>query len=146
MKDLFQRALLTAGLLVLMGCATPESRIKEKPEVFAGFPPDVQANVRAGKIDIGYDKDMVYIALGKPERQYTRKTKDGTTEVWSYTASYTTTSRQLVNGPFRVRDSQGAYHSVDDSVWVDVQQQHEYEKLRVEFENEKVKAIENVER
>ncbi len=146
MKHIAQRFFLTIGLLALVGCATPESRIKEKPEVFAGFPPEIQANVRAGKIDIGYDKDMVYIALGKPQREYTRTTAQGTSDVWSYTATYTTTSRQLVDGPFRVRDSQGIYHSVSDSVWVDVQQQHEYEKLRVEFENGKVKAIENVQR
>jgi hypothetical protein len=146
MKSIAKRFLLATVLAVLTGCATPESRIKEKPEVFALFPPEVQANVKAGKIDIGYDKDMVYIALGKPDREYTRTTAEGTTEVWSYTATYSTSSRQLVNGPFRVRDSQGIYHNVSDSVWVDVQQQHEYEKTRIEFVADKVKAIENVQR
>lgn len=132
--------------LCLAGCQSPEQRIKQNPELFASFAPEVQDSVRAGKIDVGYSKDMVYIALGKPNRQYTRKTADGTTEVWSYTKFYTTTERQRVNGDFRIRDSKGIYRTVSDSVWVDVQQQHEYETKRVEFKDAVVTAIEDIQR
>ncbi len=131
------------------GCSTPESRIKERPEAFAGLSPEAQANVRQGKIDIGYTKDAVYIALGKADRTYTRKTAEGEVEVWSYTSIYTTSSRQQVEGTWQVRVPNsygGGYQNVHDTVWVDVQQQHEYEKLRVEFENNVVKAIEQVDR
>lgn len=132
--------------LLLAGCSTPDARIKKNPELFAGFPPDVQANVKAGKIEIGYNKDMVYIALGKPDREYTRRTATGQFEVWSYVGTFSTIDRQLVSGPFRVRDPQRGYRTVYDSVWVDVQQLHEYERLRVEFEDGTVQAVEHLDR
>jgi len=117
-----------AGLLglFLVGCATPESRIKENPELFAGFPPDVQENVRAGIIKVGYDKNMVYIALGNPDRTSMRETADGAVEVWIFTDTYTTTERKYISGPTRVRMSDGSYKTTDDGSWVDVQQEHEY--------------------
>ncbi len=137
---------LAVGALVLSGCATPESRIKKNPALFASFPPEVQENVRQGKIDIGYSQDMVKIALGDPDRKYTRQTAIGVLEVWSYTETYTTTARQRVDGPFRVRTRDGSYQTVTDSVWADVQQVHEFEKLRVEYQNGLVAAIDRLER
>ena len=145
MKTLFRWSLGVLVAVVLAGCATPESRIRKNPEIFAAFPPEVQANVRQGKIEIGYTTDMVTIALGQSDRQYKRKTAAGESEVWAYTDNYVTTERQLVSGPFRYRDSSGNYHTTYDNAWVDVQQRREYERLRIEFENGKVKAIEQLE-
>ena len=142
------RRFLTFTLLALLtaGCASPEARIKKNPELFAGFPSDVQDNVRAGKVEIGYSKDMVYIALGKPDRQYSRQTADGITEVWAYVTYEVSTERQRVDVRLRGRDSAGVYRTVDGPAWVDVQQKREYEKLRVEFEGDTAKAIERMER
>jgi PBP1b-binding outer membrane lipoprotein LpoB len=139
-------ALIFLGILFLAGCSTPESRIKDNPSLFASFPPDVQENVRKGLIDIGYTPGMVNIALGEPNRRYSRQTAEGMTEVWAYTATYTTTERQRVDGPFRVRTRDGSYQTVTDSAWADVQQTHEYEKLRVEFKEGKVSAIDRLDR
>lgn len=144
MKKLVPVLLAVAALAA--GCSTPASRIREKSALFETLPPEVQANLRQGKIEIGYDRDMAYIALGRPDRQYTRRTATGTAEVWAYLDYYTTTERQQVTGSFPVRDPQGGLRTVRDTVWVDVQQQHEYEKLRVEFENGKVSAIEEAQR
>lgn len=146
MKPILRLLALIAIPLVLAGCSTPASRIAKNPELFAGFPLDVQARVKQGEIDVGFPQEAVEMALGKPDRRYTRTTAADQTEVWSYVGIYTTTERQRVNGRFRVRDATGAYQTVSDSIWVDVQQQHEYEQLRVEFENAKVKAIERVTR
>jgi len=137
-------AAMTAALLA--GCATPESRIKENPEVFNSFPPEVQSKVRTGQVEIGYSKDMVYIALGKPDREYTRSTAESTFEVWSYTDRYTTTERQRITGDFRIVDPQGGFRTTHDTVWADVEVPHEYEKLRVEFRDNLVTAIERVNR
>jgi hypothetical protein len=136
--------LVLAGLLG--GCATPESRIKQNPDMFNSFPDDVQQKVREGKVGVGFSKDMVFIALGKPDREYTRTTSGAVNQVWSYTGTYTTMERQRVSGDFRVRDSDGLYRTVRDDVWVDVQAQHEYERLRIEFQNDEVVAIEEVNR
>lgn len=138
--------LLTWFLVVVAGCSSPAYRISKNQALFDSFPPDVQANVRQGKVDIGYTKGMVDLALGRPDREYTRRTAVGVTEIWSYTSSYTTSDRQRVEGTFRVRDAGGRYRTVSDSIWVDVDKEHEYEYKRIEFENGMVKAIEEVNR
>ena len=137
---------LLASLFLLTSCSTPASRIKKNPNLFASFPSDVQEKIQKGEIDIGYTEDMVMIALGRPDRMYTRKTDTGEARVWSYVDFYMTSDRQRVNADVRVRDSTGIYQTVHDTIWVDVEQRNEYEKLRVEFENGKVKAIETLNR
>jgi outer membrane protein assembly factor BamE (lipoprotein component of BamABCDE complex) len=146
MNPSIRLCLAALSVIAIAGCATPESRIKEKPEVFNSFPPDVQSKVRTGQVDIGYTKDMVYIALGKPDREYTRTTAEGTYEVWSYTDRYTTTERQRITGDFRIVDPQGGFRTTHDTVWADVDVSHEYERLRIEFKNDAVSAIESVNR
>lgn len=145
MKACLRTALLIA-VAGLAGCSTPEHRIKKNPELFASFPPEVQAKVQQGEVDIGFNKDMAFIALGQPTREYTRRTADGVTEVWSYTDVYSTSERQRVSGSFRVRDNDGRLRTVNDTIWVDVDKEHEYEKLRLEFQDDVIKAIERVKR
>ena len=144
MNPIIRSCLTVLSVLAIAGCATPESRIKEKPEVFNSFPPDIQSKVRTGLVDIGFSKDMVYIALGTPNREYTRTTTEGTFVVWSYTAAYTTTERQRITGDFRIVDPQGGFRTTHDTVWADVDVSHEYEKLRIEFKNDTVSAIERM--
>ena len=146
MNPIIRLCLAVLSILAIAGCATPESRIKEKPEVFNNFPPDVQSKVRTGQVDIGYTKDMVYIALGKPDREYTRTTAEGTLVVWSFTATYNTTERQRITGDFRIVDPQGGFRTTHDTVWADVNVSHEYEKLRIEFKDDTVTALEHVNR
>jgi hypothetical protein len=89
---------------------------------------------------------MVYLALGEPDRKYTRKTASGQSDIWSYVSRYTTTDRRLVTGRFRVHTPDRGYRTVRDSVWVDVDQMHEYDRLRLEFDGDTLKAIEEVQR
>lgn len=141
-------AMTLALALLFTGCATPESRIKRNQALFDAFPPAVQEQVRAGEVHPGYTTNMVRIALGEPDREYVRRTADGTVQLWSYTDHYTQTRRELVNGRFRVRDSRsGQVYSVRDSVWVDVPTYHEFDRLRVEFGDDfTVYAIEEIRR
>lgn len=141
-----QIAALALAAACLVGCATPESRIKKNPEAFASLAPDVQENVRQGKIDLGYSPAAVEIALGAPQRQYTRRTAEGDRMVWSYTSTYTTRDRQRVDARVRAYDSSGRSRIYSDSVWVDVDQTHEFEKLRIEFATNTVIAIETLDR
>ncbi len=145
MKRCLMGLLALLPIFLLASCATPDARIKRHQEMFDAFPPDVQERVREGKIEIGDNEDMVFIALGKPDREYTRRTADGELVVWSYTDHYTQTRRELVDGRFRVRDSRtGHIHSVSDSVWVEVPTYHEYDRFRVEFDGGLVTAIEQL--
>src|SRR5262245_56964405 len=73
-----------ALLLVLAACSTPNGRIREKKDVFAAYPPDVQAKIRAGKVDVGFTQEMTELALGRPTERYTAKDQEGAMEIWLY--------------------------------------------------------------
>lgn len=140
-----------AGLFLLLlccaGCSTPASRVQKNPELFNRLPAEVQTNVLAGRIDVGYSSDAVTLALGEPQRRYARKTLGGkNTEVWSYTSIRTTTDRQRVDARVRGYDERGRSRTYTDWVYVDVEHRHEYERLRIEFETNTVMAIETLER
>ena len=78
------RFLLSALILTLAGCSTVDSRIAKNREVFNTWPATVQDKVVVGQIDIGFTPDQVRVALGEPDRIFTRTTGDGTSQVWSY--------------------------------------------------------------
>jgi len=130
------------------GCGTTAARIKQNAKVFDSFPKDVQENVRKGKVQIGYTKEMAHIALGNPDRRYIRTTADGDREVWAYISVQVTKQRQLIKGPFRRRTASGEYETVyGQSIWVDVDQYREYENLRIEFDDQgKITAIDRLTR
>jgi outer membrane protein assembly factor BamE (lipoprotein component of BamABCDE complex) len=79
---LIASAALVAALLG--GCATPESRIKDSPAVFARLNPDQQALVKAGQIAPGFDMDAVKLALGDPDRILVETNASGSHEIWRY--------------------------------------------------------------
>ncbi|MDD4737055.1 MAG: hypothetical protein PHP44_13230 [Kiritimatiellae bacterium] len=141
----FSCPILVVATVLLAGCSTPDSRIKKNQGLFDTYPPSVQTAVRKGLVEPGFTEEMVYMALGAPDRKYTRVTATRNISVWSYTDTYTTPQQQRVEGSFRVKDASGHYRTVNDSVWVDVDQLHEYEKKRIEFEDGIVTAIEEAE-
>ena len=77
---------LLAGLtlLTVAGCSSPASRIAKHQAAFAEWPAAVQEKVRAGQVDLGFTQEQVRVALGEPDRVFTRTTNDGTTEGWAY--------------------------------------------------------------
>ncbi|MGA3007139.1 MAG: lipoprotein [Opitutaceae bacterium] len=58
----------TVLLLAVSGCNTINHRISEKSDVFNRLDLKAQAEIRLGKVEVGYTPDMVYIALGRPDR------------------------------------------------------------------------------
>jgi hypothetical protein len=75
---------LLVGALLAGGCSTVDSRIAKNRALFNTWPPAVQDKVVTGQIDIGFNADQVRVALGEPDRVFTRTTADGTSQVWSY--------------------------------------------------------------
>lgn len=70
--------------LLLGACSTVDSRIARNRDLFNSWPPAVQDKVVVGQIAVGFTTDQVRVALGEPDRVWTRTTADGTSEVWSY--------------------------------------------------------------
>ena len=144
-------AALTRGLLVglaalvlaigLAGCAsTPERRIQKHPEMFEGIPPDVQETVRAGRVEIGYTPDMVFLALGAPDRKVTRKTEAEEREIWIYHGRFLTTDT------IRVHDQFGRFRPVRPAMYLDRTVEHIYVRARLEFFEGKLASVEQTER
>jgi hypothetical protein len=84
MKHWFSLLGIVAGFVLLAGCSTPESRIARQPELFNRLTPDQQQMIRDGRVGVGFDMEMVKLALGEPDRIRERTDANGRTEVWSY--------------------------------------------------------------
>ena len=64
-------ALIAAALA---GCAGPRQRIKKHQAEFDSYTPEIQQKIRAGQVDVGFTDRQVALALGRPDRVYSRKT------------------------------------------------------------------------
>ncbi|MFI5338166.1 MAG: hypothetical protein ACHQ5A_15365 [Opitutales bacterium] len=74
--------------LLLAGCQTVESRIQQKPNVYASLDQATQEKIKQGIIGIGYTPDMVYLALGAPNEKREKVTAEGRSETWIYGSYY----------------------------------------------------------
>ncbi len=126
---------LFACLILLAGCATPESRIADNRTTFERYSPDVQQKIKTGQVDVGFTPEMVVMALGEPARKFTRKTDAGDTEVWSYLNEGPKFSFGLGVG------SGGRGSSVGGGVGVSTGGYDPEEKIRVEFRGGAVTAV-----
>jgi hypothetical protein len=86
MRLLTSCSLLLSVLFFAAGCAssTPQSRISRNHQAYESFPASVQRKISAGVIDVGFTPQMVRMALGEPAREFSRRTENGTSEVWVY--------------------------------------------------------------
>ena len=141
MKTNLKPMRLTLGLVTAAlgsgGCATtPESRVEKNAAAVASWPADVQAQVRAGKVMIGFSAEQVRVAVGEPDRALKRTDATGARDVWVY----------FDNGPgfsFGVGVSSGGRGSgAGGGVSVGSGGRHERERMRLTFDNGKVSAIE----
>lgn len=68
----------------LAACASPQSRIKKHRTEFDSYPPAVQKLIQDGRADVGFTTAQAEMALGRPDRIYTRTTAAAAQEVWAY--------------------------------------------------------------
>lgn len=68
----------------LVGCSTVNSRIQEKSAYFNTLDPQTQARIRQSVVHIGDTTDMVYIALGRPDRVREKASGKGQESTWIY--------------------------------------------------------------
>jgi hypothetical protein len=133
--------LSVSGLLLAVvlagGCATPDARIKRSPEVFARLTPEQQALVKDGKVGIGFDADAVLLAVGSPDRKWTRTDASGTSDVWSYTAWENESGQPLYRGWYH------GYTALSPAYYMNYPARREREYFKVVFGADgKVVAIE----
>ena len=129
-------------LLLLAGCASPAKRIEQNRELFDSLPVAAQARIRGGQIDLGFTPDMTRIALGEPQRKLVRRTAAGSSECWLYLDSVATYERQRVDIDGLSLTGPGSARSFGGSAWINVLQEKEFVRIRAEFQNGIVVAIE----
>ena len=146
MKKLFASVALLA-LIVTSGCvSTPARRIARNPQLFASFPPEVQVKVRKGDVELGFTRDMARMALGNPDRIRSRRTEAGQTEIWIYTRAEYVSRYEPIDTGFWFRDRNGHMRRSYSTYWADYSYTQEYPMIQLEFENERVKAVERLKR
>jgi hypothetical protein len=129
-------SLLTLVLaFALFGCSTTDSRINEHAAVFNSLSPDAQAKIKSGQVEIGFTQEMTEMALGEPDRRYTRTTDKGTHEVWAYRSKAPSFSFGVGVGSSSGRTATGLGIGVGTGDRSD-------DRLRLVFEGGKITAIE----
>jgi hypothetical protein len=83
-KTLPFRILAGIALVMLAGCSTINSRIKENAAVFDSLPADVQEKISQGIVEVGYTPDIVYIAMGNPHEKRSSRSADRNKSTWIY--------------------------------------------------------------
>ena len=138
-------AIAAAALLTITGCQTVDTRIKEKPDVFAKLDVATQDKIKQGIIDLGFTEDMVYLALGAADQKRESVSAAGNTLTWIYNTYYErfdgTThagySRQVYFDPY-LRTYRVYYRPVFADTYVNEKE----ERIRVVFKDGKVSVIE----
>jgi hypothetical protein len=136
MKTFLTFIALAAGL-ALAGCSTPETRIAKQPELFNRLTPQQQQMIRQGEVGVGFDMDMVRLALGDPDRVRERIDKNGRSEVWSY-IEYEGSDGVLLYRGWWHRRWGGAFYPY----YLDVPSRREHARDRVIFREGRVVSIE----
>jgi hypothetical protein len=144
MKTPLAVILLAAGLAVLAGCSTPESRINDNPAAFARLTPEQQQLIKEGKVAIGFDQTTVKLALGDPDRIRERTDANGTSEIWSYVTYEGDDGMLLYRGYYH-----RYYYGFGDPFYpyyLAYPTRREHEHFRVVFREGRVVLIENEKR
>ncbi|HTJ77777.1 MAG TPA: hypothetical protein VL357_02170 [Rariglobus sp.] len=136
---MISRAILVFLTLVVcgfVGCAGPETRIRKNPELFARLTPEQQTLVKEGKVAVGFDEDMVKLAVGEPDRKWVRTDSSGVSEVWSYTTWESVGGMPLYRGWYH------CYYDPAPAYYLNYPNRREHEYFKVVLKDGKVTAVE----
>ena len=95
MKMKFLAAPLLALAFASCVPSTPEARITAQPAMFDSLPTRQQELVKQGRIDKGMGTDAVYLAWGRPAREYEGSEGNVATLRWDYAGSTPVYSNQV---------------------------------------------------
>ena len=142
--------ILLGCLTALMtGCSTVEKRIEEKSAFFNTLDPQTQTRLKQCIIHVGDAPDMVYIALGRPDRIREKATGKGHDLTWIYTTNW-----QEYEGSHFVGYRRQSYFDSRANAWriyyepmrAEMYREREEEYMRVIFHDGKITAIEQTKR
>jgi hypothetical protein len=144
-KTLPLRILAGIALVMLAGCSTINSRIKENAAVFDSLPADVQEKISQGIVEVGYTPDMVYIAMGNPHEKRNSRSADRNKATWIYNVYFQDWVGRVQLGYRRVvvyDEKTKRTYVYHEHVYEDVYRDPKEERIRIEFTDGIVSAIE----
>lgn len=135
------------GLLVLVGCASPQARIDKNPEAFNSLPVEQQALIKAGKVGIGFSEAAVKLAMGEPSRVSQRTDAQGVSTIWRYTRYEDELGAPLYTGLYHrgFAYPYGGFYGPGTAFYpyfLETPSRRERDHVRVVFAGGKVTAIE----
>lgn len=131
------RLLALALVALLAACAsTPSSRIARNRAEFEKYPPAIRVKIIEGRVDVGFTPAMVRLALGEPARIISRQADRENSEVWIYQGHRPQVGVGLGFGSY------GRHSASSIGVSTSTGGYDSGEKMRVEFREGKVAAIE----
>lgn len=126
-------------LVAAAACSSPASRIRRQKAAFDGYPTAVQEMIRRGQVEVGFTPEQVTLAMGKPDRQYVRKTASGAQDVWGYGIGSSRPRMGLNLG----MGSWGGGGGVSGGVGMESEAGHD-ERARVVFQDGRVASVERL--
>jgi hypothetical protein len=87
MMSTFHRLIYSslAAVLIFAGCGTTKNqRISQDEALFNSYTPAERKMIRTGQVAVGFDQDMVRMALGDPSRETTVASAAGKQIAWEY--------------------------------------------------------------
>lgn len=105
----FSSTILACCIALLCGCQSPnlEKRISNNQEYFNSWPLEVQESILNGEIQVGFTREQVEMAWGKPDNKTVETTSQGTVELWWYEKSSPSFGIGLGVGSFGSRTGVG---------------------------------------
>lgn len=130
----YLHVLVLALVLVGSGCASPQTRVKDHPEVYAALPEKERKAVLNGEILLGMSTDAVYLALGSPSEKRREVDARHTYERWIYSESRTEEVPSFQ--PILIPNRHGGYSTINGYQPHYIRRSRDL--LEIKFEKEKV--------
>jgi hypothetical protein len=134
---LTRRLVVVALCVALAGCSTIGTRIRRNQDLFDSYPPEVQQQIRAGDIAVGFTPEMVEMAWGAPYRKDQVTGEDMSAEVWTWSRSIPGVGIGMGTGGYY-----GGGIGVGTGILVGEGSRRE-DRAQVEFRNGKVTTFRN---
>lgn len=134
-RKYFHVAAALAALLPA-ACSTVSTRVDERPAAFHKLPPADRQLVEEEKIRVGFDKDAVYLAWGKPDYIKPGLSAGKPSETWTYMGYRQETVQHFSVIPRPV----GKNKFVPEPVAAPIYESHPYIRRQALFRDGKVVA------
>ncbi len=130
---------LLGAILILAGCSTVESRIKERPEAYNNLPEKQKELVLRGEVTEGMSTGAAYLAWGSPDTVVRGSDHGRSTEEWIYEATRTQVVSDYRPAPY-IYGSHGVLYRGWDYVFDPIVISQSYPYKSVLFEKGKAVA------